>query len=97
MKFNLEEVQNIAKLSRLSLSPEEEKDYAKQLASVLDYMKMLDELNLKDLDKSLMPESSELENVWRSDEVKEWLEDELALAFAQADLQDGYVKVKRVL
>lgn len=97
MKFNLEEIKNIAKLSRLSLSLEEEKDYAKQIASVLDYVKMLDELNLKDLDKSLMPESSELENIWREDEAKDWAEDELALAFAQADLQDGYVKVKRVL
>jgi len=97
MKIDSKEIKHIAKLSRLSLSLEEEKKYAQQIGSVLSFVKMLDDVKSENLTKNLMPDSSELENVWRSDEVKEWDESEVDLALKQADLQDGYIKVKRVL
>jgi len=97
MKIDSKEIKHIAKLSRLSLSLEEEKKYAQQIGSVLSFVKMLDDVKSENLTKNLMPDSSELENVWRSDEVKEWDESEVDLALKQAELQDGYIKVKRVL
>ena len=107
MDFNLEETKHIAKLSRLSLSSEEEKKYGAQIASILSYVKVLDELEIEKLLKelnldnknsgNLIGSKTELENVWRNDEVKEWDEEELTLALRQAELKDNYIKVKKVL
>lgn len=108
MKFDLDEIRHIAQLSRLSLSSKEEKRYAEQISSVLDYVKMIDEIDFSQAAKDLFPTPDyfsdhsikpkiELDNVWRVDESKEWGRDEVDLALRQADLKEGYIKVKRVL
>lgn len=102
MSFDLKEIKHIAELSRLSLSEEEEKLYGEQISSILDYVKILDEIDLekiKEINKSLSLSGgvSELENVWREDEFKANSEEEIKAALSQAELEDNYVKVKRVL
>ena len=62
------QVRHIAKLARLSLKPEEEQKYAKELSSILDYVDMLQEV-----DTSAVKTSSQvtgLENSFREDVVK---------------------------
>ena len=102
MTFDLAEIQHIAELSRLRLTGDEEEKYGAQIASILDYMKMLDELKLKENKTtihslSLSGSVSDLENVWRQDEVSPWDEKEVELALSQAELEEGMIKVKRVL
>ncbi len=102
MSFDLKEIKHIAELSRLSLSEAEEKLYGEQISSILDYVKILDEIDLekiKEINKSLSLSGgvSELENVWREDEFKANSEEEIKAALSQAELEDNYVKVKRVL
>lgn len=102
MSFDLKEIKHVAELSRLSLTEAEEKLYGGQISSILDYVKMLDEIDLakiKGNNKSLSLSGgvSESENVWREDELKANSEEEIEAALSQAELEDNYVKVKRVL
>ncbi len=102
MSFDLKEIKHIAELSRLSLTETEEKLYGGQISSILDYVKMLDEIDLEKIkgsNKSLSLSGgiSELENVWREDELRANSEEEIKAALSQAELEDNYVKVKRVL
>ncbi|MBN2854316.1 aspartyl/glutamyl-tRNA amidotransferase subunit C [Patescibacteria group bacterium] len=102
MSFDLNEIKHVAELSRLSLSPAEEKLYGEQISSVLSYVRMLDEVNLeehraKNKSLSLSGGVTESENVWREDEVKASSEEEIETALSQAELEDSYVKVERVL
>ncbi|NCN22058.1 aspartyl/glutamyl-tRNA amidotransferase subunit C [Candidatus Falkowbacteria bacterium] len=102
MSFDLKEIKHIAELSRLRLTESEEKLYGEQISSILDYVKMLDEINLeeskgKNKFLSLSGGVSDLENVWRKDELKAKSEEEIKATLSQAELEDGYVKVKRVL
>ncbi|HYG66697.1 MAG TPA: Asp-tRNA(Asn)/Glu-tRNA(Gln) amidotransferase subunit GatC, partial [Anaeromyxobacteraceae bacterium] len=46
MSLSLDEVRRIADLARLSLSPEEERTFAGQLSSILDYVAQLRELDV---------------------------------------------------
>ncbi|QQG53022.1 MAG: Asp-tRNA(Asn)/Glu-tRNA(Gln) amidotransferase subunit GatC [Candidatus Falkowbacteria bacterium] len=95
MQLSKEEIQHIAELSRLNLSPEEEEKYRNQLASILDYIKMLDEVKT---DK-VMPTAqvSGLMDVFREDEVRSWSREEAEAALSQSERENGNVKVKRVL
>ena len=102
MSFDLKEIKHVAELSRLRLSEVEEKLYGEQISSILDYVKMLDEISLEKIkieNKSLSLSGgvSELENVWREDELKANSEEEIKAALSQAELEDNYVKVERVL
>lgn len=100
MNFDLEEIKKLANLSKLKLREEEELEYGKQISSVLEYVKMLDEINLEDDKiKTLIEETkmSDLKNVWREDNSLPWDEKELKLALSQGDVEDSYLKVKKVL
>lgn len=100
MTFDTTEIQHIAELSRLRLTKAEEDKYGSQIASVLEYMTMLDELKINDQASSALSLSgsvSELENVWRQDDSSSWDEKEVGLALSQAELESGLIKVKRVL
>ncbi len=68
MAFADQDIQHIAKLARLHLSPDELALYRDQLGSILDYVN-----KLKELDTEGVPElahAAGLENVLRSDEVE---------------------------
>lgn len=100
MGFDTKEIKHIAELSRLKLSKEEEKKYGEQISSVLEYVKMLDEIKAKDLNNSSLSLSggvTDLENVWRDDDSKMWNEEEVKNCLEQGEIEDGFVKVKRVL
>ena len=49
MKLSLEQVRHVAKLSRLSLTAQEEEQYRGELQAVLDAFAALDALDLKDV------------------------------------------------
>lgn len=95
MKLTSEEVQHIADLSRLALSEDEVKKYQVELTSILNYIKVLDEINTDKV--VLTSQVGGLIDVFRDDKVNNWDKKEVALALNQADLEGGNFKVKRVL
>lgn len=89
-----EEVQHIAKLARLELSAKEIEKLRKELSSILDYMEMLNEVNIKGVNPT--SHSMEVKNVTREDEKRSsGLGRELVEA--APEYKEGYVKVKPVL
>jgi len=95
MKIDKKEIEHISTLARLELTDKEEELFASQISSILDYMKILDEVDVKDVSGTAF--IGDLKNVWRKDVVEEWSEDEKKLSLDQSEKEDDLVKVKRVL
>lgn len=94
MRISLEEVDHIATLARLGLSSDERERFRDQLATILDYVEMLN-----GLDTSTVPPSAQVirfENVTRPDVVRPSLTVEQVLANAPAR-EEGYIRVPPVL
>ena len=69
MAISIEEVKKIAALARIKLTPAEEKRHSETISEVLEYMKILNEV-----DTSLVDETYQvtgLSNVYRNDIVVE--------------------------
>jgi aspartyl-tRNA(Asn)/glutamyl-tRNA(Gln) amidotransferase subunit C len=94
MALTIEEVRKVAHLARLRLSDEELERMQQQLSSILDYMQMLQEVDVSGVPPTA--QVTDVVNVMRPDEVRPSLPVEDALAGAPAR-EDGYFKVKPVL
>jgi len=81
-KLDEEEVGHIAKLARLKLTREEVKMFCFQLSEVLEYMKVLNEVETGGVEPTA--QVTGLENVFREDEVSPSLEPNEALSCAPA-------------
>jgi len=94
MKITLKEVEHVAKLSRLELSPAEKEEYTETLNSILEYMEMLNRLDTSAVEPTahVLP----LKNVFRQDKLQETLAKELALANAP-DEENGCFRVPRIV
>ncbi|MDA3802589.1 MAG: Asp-tRNA(Asn)/Glu-tRNA(Gln) amidotransferase subunit GatC [Patescibacteria group bacterium] len=95
MSINKSEIEHIAKLSRLELTDKEEDTFSSQISSILEYMEVLNEIDVKNVSGTAFV--GDLHNVWRSDNVEKWSEEERELALNQSEREDGLVKVKRVI
>ena len=95
MQITTEEIEHIAELARLRLTPEEIKKFGAQLGSILEYVGQLKEVDTKKIEPTA--QVSGLTDVWRADDVKDWNREEVADALRQGELEGGQVKVKRVL
>lgn len=69
MPISIEEVKKIAELARLKLASEEEKRHAETISAVLDYMKILNEVDTSGVEGTY--QVTGLENVVREDEIAE--------------------------
>ena len=65
MSITIEEVKKIAQLARIKLSPDEEKRHAETISAVLDYMKILNEVDTGGVEQT--SQVTGLENVMRED------------------------------
>jgi aspartyl-tRNA(Asn)/glutamyl-tRNA(Gln) amidotransferase subunit C len=68
MKLSTEEIEDIARLARLELSEAEKTMYAEQLSAVLDYMKILDEVDTTNVEETT--QVTGLMDVTREDDVE---------------------------
>ena len=68
MTISIDEVRKIAQLARIELTPEEEQRHAETISAVLDYMKILNEVDTAGVEPTF--QVTGLENVYREDEVK---------------------------
>lgn len=94
MALTREEVEHVAWLARLQLSEEEIEAFREQLSAILEYARMLEEIDL-----SAVPPTATvlpMRNVMREDEVRPSLPQDVVLANAP-DTQAGYFRVRAVL
>lgn len=80
MTLSRDDVAKVARLARLQLSDAELDSFTSQLGSILDYVAILDELNLEGVEP--MVHAAELANVLRADELAPSLPRPAALANA---------------
>lgn len=92
MKFKTADIQHIADLARLDLTPAELSMYGEQLSAITAYIDQLQEV-----ETDVVINNSGLHNVWREDEVVDWEDTERQTALAQGEREGGLLKVKRVL
>ena len=69
MSLSIEEVKKIAQLARIKLSSEEEKRHAVTISAVLDYMKILNEVDINGVEQT--SQVTGLEDVTRPDEPRD--------------------------
>lgn len=93
-KLTQVEVEHIAKLANLRLSPSEIKAFTKQLSEVLDYVEKLREVNTSNTEPT--SQVTGLVNVFREDKVKLSLTQKEALSNAKRKYK-GYFVTKGVL
>ena len=99
MRLTKEEVRHIAGLSRIKLSPEEEEEFGKNLSSVLDYIKKLNELDttgVEPLFKTISPAISTRPDEHRSDFVMDEKLDKSLIGQAPHS-ENRFIKVKSVI
>ncbi|MEK3668839.1 Asp-tRNA(Asn)/Glu-tRNA(Gln) amidotransferase subunit GatC [Paenibacillus sp. FSL R10-2771] len=94
MSITVKDVQHVAKLARLQLSPEEEATFTEQMNAILQYAEKLNELGTENVEPTT--HVLQVSNVMRDDVVKESLSQEAALLNAPED-EDGHFKVPAVL
>lgn len=90
------DVKHIAKLARLGLSSDELSKIGKELSSVLEYFKELEQADVSDVKGTSHPYL--LENVTREDVVKKQFPETVdKLVKSAPETKNRYVKVKLVL
>jgi aspartyl-tRNA(Asn)/glutamyl-tRNA(Gln) amidotransferase subunit C len=65
MALSKEEIKKLAILARINLTPEEEDRYAETISAVLEYMKILNEINTAEVEPTF--QVTGLENIVRED------------------------------
>lgn len=95
MAISATDIKHIAELSRLKLTEEEEIKFGEQLGSILKYIEKLNKVETRKIEPTA--QVSGLIDVLRSDDVSNWNQKEVEAALAQGEIENGQVKVKRVL
>lgn len=93
-KITPEEVEYVARLSRLALNDEEKEVFGEQLDSILKYVEKLNELDTSNVEPTFHVLS--VKNVFREDVVKQSIPLEDALANAPDRVED-FFKVPRIV
>ncbi len=94
MSDNTIDIDYVAQLARLELSPEEKKLFGGQLAQVLDYFKKIDAVDVSNVEPTA--HAFPIYNVWDEDKVRPGFTVEEALLNAPAK-REGQVVVPRVV
>jgi aspartyl-tRNA(Asn)/glutamyl-tRNA(Gln) amidotransferase subunit C len=93
-KITTAEVERIAKLARIGLSPTETQRMVDELGRILGFVEQLQQVDISDTAPT--DQVTGLVDVWREDVVRPSMPREQLLANAPAQ-RDGYIVVKRVL
>lgn len=94
MAISQDEVRHIGRLARLTLTDGEVELYAKQLSEILEYVNLLDELNVEKVEP--MSHVLDMVNVMREDKALPSLSREEVMKNAP-DHDGTYFKVPRVI
>ncbi len=92
--MEISDVRKVASLARLALTEEELLTYGRQLTGILDYVRLLDEVDTQNTEP--MPHAIALQNVFRDDQRTNSLD--VADALSNAPRTDGqYFLVPQIL
>ena len=94
-KLTRDAVLKLAQLSRLKLTDKEIERFRVELSSILDYVEMLDKVDVRGLEPTY--QVTGLKNVMRSDEVKNYQAKPDDLLKSAPAVEKNQYKVKRVL
>lgn len=94
MALSKDEVKHIAKLARLKLSDEEISQYAAQLSGVLEYVEILNELDVSGVEPTY--QVTGLANVMREDEVRSCDSPQQLLECSNQPIERAQIKVRSV-
>lgn len=94
MKINGKDVENVALLSRLEISPDQIDKFASQLSAILDYAESLSKVDTQHV--APLAHVLSIQNVMRADVVKPSLTREAAQQNAP-ETDNGYFKVPKVV
>ncbi|MFA5858522.1 MAG: Asp-tRNA(Asn)/Glu-tRNA(Gln) amidotransferase subunit GatC [Elusimicrobiota bacterium] len=95
MKITKEDVDHVARLGRLNLTPAEKEKMGNQIEQILEYMD-----NLNKLDTSKVAPTShvmDVANVWREDKVEDKGNEAQAVLSIAPDREGDFFKVKKVI
>ena len=93
--LTLQDVERVAALAHLDLTPEEKKLFTRQLAQILEYAERLQEVETTNVAADWRPTSHTAPP--RADELRESLSNEAALENAPAPGPSGLFRVPRVI
>ena len=94
MAIDRKTVENVAKLARLQLTPEELDRYGQQLAAILDYIAKLEKLDVQGLEP--LAQAVDMNNVFRDDVPRPSLPRDAALQNAPEKNGDFFIVPKIV-
>lgn len=89
-----EQVQKVAHLARLELTPEQQEQFTGQLSKILEYVEQLNELDTTDVPPTTR--AIDVSNVTREDEILPYTDKEALLEQAPAR-EDDYFRVPQIL
>lgn len=90
--MDIKDVENLANLSRIEFGENEKKDLLSDMESILEYIKQIEEVKVEKVELEY-----QVYNVWREDEIipREFSRELIIEQFP--DVQDGFLKVKKIL
>jgi len=96
VKLSSQEVKHIAKLANISLKPSEVGKFKGQLSRVIDYVKELSKIDVKNIKPT--SQTTNLENIEREDKINtnQVFKQEETLSNSE-NTSNGYFKVKGIL
>ena len=96
MKLTKQQVQHVATLARIGLTPAEVTKFQTQLSGILDYVEQLNEVNTDGVEPTA--QVTGLTNVTREDEVRTsaLAKEEDLLKSSSLPIEDNQIKVKNV-
>lgn len=96
--INREQVQKVAHLARLELTPEEEERFTTQLSGILDYFELLSELDTEQVQPTAR--AIDVSNVTRPDQLEPYSNRDLILDSApeqEETAQGEFFKVPQIM
>jgi aspartyl-tRNA(Asn)/glutamyl-tRNA(Gln) amidotransferase subunit C len=93
--ITIDDVKRLAQLSALTVSDTEAESLRRQIGDILGYVELLNEVDTTGLEPTY--QVSQIENVTRTDEVKDYGVSREDLLRNAPDTENGQIKVKKVL
>ena len=94
MEVSKEEILHIAKLANLNIKDEEIDKYAKNLEDILNFVKVLNNVDTENVEESIGTTNSF--NVFRKDEIEEFGDRDILLQNAP-EQEDGMFRIPKVI
>lgn len=94
-KISVSEIEKVARLARIELSPEELDTMTIELGSILAFVETLQAIDTSNIAPT--SQITGLSDVWRDDEVVESKITAKDLIAGAPETKDGYIKVSKVL